>query len=286
VLNLPEHLAHIKPDTLPPRAWFMLLFKGYQDGVAEDPVDCSGEPITWTALPDSCVEGEPEAVEVLPRKVLADDDLLVRHAGGEYWFGWAPYRRFENGMEEGPLAVARTNKGKLEARALGTLRAYRTRARLEVRKLGEHFVLSAEGEHCQTPESCQRATRLMWLDRQRFRVRPVRSASVRNCLGPAWFPHVEVIETNLSARWRRVLQRDLALAYVDGVMSIDEHVTVNDRDLDAPSMPPRLFREAQAQIKLSVEGGEFMSEGQSLWNAIKTQDGSTELPSAPPTDPL
>lgn len=279
VLHLPEHLAHVKPDQMPARGWYQLLFKGYQDGIGEDPVDCSGEPIVWTPLPDTCAEREPEAHEVLPRKPLDPDELIVRHAGGEYWFAWAPYRRFENGMAEGPFAVARNYKGDLEARALGTLRAYTERARLEVRKLGDQYILVAEGEHCVKPGDCQRATRLMWLDRQRFRMRPQRASTVRSCLGPAWFPHVEVIERKLSDRWTRVLQRSLSLAYEEKFISIDEHITVNDRDVAQPNLPPRLFREAQAQIRISVDGGEFLSEGQSLWTAIRTEDGSTELPS-------
>ncbi len=285
VLHLPEYLQHINPDTLPPRAWFQLLFKGYRDGIGADPVDCSGEPVEWTPLPEACIEKEPNPPE-LPRKALVPEDLIVRHAGGEYWFGWAPYRRFDNGMGEGPLAVARLHKGNLEARALGNLRTYVGRARLEVRKLGEHFVLVAEGEHCTKPGECQRATRLMWLDRQRFRVRPLRSATVRNCLGPAWFPQVETIESQISTRWKRVLTRSLALAFEGDHVTIDEHVTVNDRDLEQPSLPPKLFREAQAQLKVSLEGGELLSEGQSLWNAIRIEDGSTELPEAPGDQPL
>jgi hypothetical protein len=277
VLPLPEHLAHAQPDQVPGRGWYQLLFKGYRDGIGEDPVDCSGEPVVWTPLPDSCTEREPESSEILPRKPLSDEDVIVRHAGGEYWFAWAPYRRFQNGMGEGPIAVARNHKGKLEARALGTLRAYTQRARLEVRKLGDQHILAAEGEYCEKPNVCQRATRLMWLDRQRFRVRPQRASTVRNCLGPAWFPQVEIIERKLNARWSRVLQRSLALAYDEKYIAIDEHVTVNDRDVEQPSLPPKLFREAQAQIRLSIEGGEFLSEGQSLWSAIRMEDGSTQI---------
>jgi hypothetical protein len=286
VLHLPEHLQHVNTEQLPAKGWFQLLFKGYRDGVAEDPVDCSGEPIQWTGLPDACTEHEPEAVEVLPRKPLGSESLIVRHAGGDYWFAWAVYRRFNNGMGEGPFAIARIRKGDLEARALGTLRAYTERPRLEVRKLGaEHYILVAEGERCQKPVACERATRMMWLDRQRFRVRPLRSATVRNCLGPAWFPQSETFERTLSSRWKRSLQRNVALAYELDHITIDEHVTVNDRDMDQPSLPPRLFREAQAQLKVTIDGGEFLSEGQSLWSAIRTEDGSTEL-STPPADPL
>lgn len=284
VSRLPEHLAHTAPDQLPAEQWFKLLFKGFHDGTGgEDPVDCSGEPIEWSPDPASCVDREPPARELLPRRPLQSADLIVRHAGGDYWFGWAPYRRFDGGMGEGPVAIARLHEGRLEARALGTLRAYTKRARLEVRKLGKQHILTAEGETCVEPGDCQRGMRLMWLDRQRFRVRPLRSATVRNCLGPAWFPMAEVTHVRLNARWQRVLSRSISLAFEQDHILLDEHVTVNDRDVGQPSLPPRLFREAQAQLKITIEAGELLSAGQSLWSAIRMEDGSTELP-APPTD--
>jgi len=282
--RLPAHLAHTKPDQLPAEQWYKLLFKGFHDGTGgEDPVDCSGEPVEWTPDPTTCVDKEPPARELFPRQPLQSADLIVRHAGGEYWFGWAPYRRFEGGMSEGPIAIARLHEGRLEARALGTLRAFTKRARLEVRKLGKQHILTAEGESCVKPNDCQRGMRLMWLDRQRFRVRPLRSATVRNCLGPAWFPLLEVTNVRLNARWHRVLSRSIALAFEQDYILLDEHVTVNDRDVGQPSLPPRLFREAQAQLKITIEAGELLSAGHSLWSAIRMEDGSTELP-APPTD--
>lgn len=287
---LPSHLRDTAPDALPAVVWYELLFKGYRDGISDDLVDCSGEPLAFTPLPGSCVQGEPESHLRQRRHTLRADELIVRHAGGDYWFGWAPYLAFDNGMSEGPLAIARVHAGKLEARALGNLRAYATRARLEVRKLGRAHILVAEGEWCgaslaseaqaetSRASTCARGTRLLWLDRQRFRERPLRSATVRSCLGPAWFPQTDRRELRLSARWSRTLQRDLALAYEDELITVDEHITVNDHDLSSPSLPPRRFREAQARMRVSLEAGELLSEGQSLWNAIRIEDGATGGP--------
>lgn len=286
---LPSHLQHTAPDALPAVVWYELLFKGYRDGISEDLVDCTGEPLAWTPLPSACVEGEPESSARQRRRKLRADELIIRHAGGEYWFGWAPYLAFDNGMSEGPLAIARVHGGKLEARALGNLRAYTRRVRLEVRKLGRAHILVAEGEWCGAsstvqssaeaarPKVCARGTRLLWLDRQRFRERPLRSATLRSCLGPAWFPQTDVRETRLSTRWSRTLQRDLALAYEDELITVDEHITVSDQDLSSPSLPARRFREAQARIRVSLEAGELLSEGQSLWNAIRIEDGATSV---------
>jgi len=287
---LPAHLQHSAPNALPAVVWYELLFKGYRDGISDDLVDCTGEPLAWTPLPSSCVEGEPESSARQRRRTLGASELIIRHAGGEYWFGWAPYLAFDNGMSEGPLAIARVHAGKLEARALGNLRAYTRRVRLEVRKLGRAHILVAEGEWCGAassvpasaaaprPAVCTRGTRLLWLDRQRFRERPLRSATLRSCLGPAWFAQTDVRETQLSTRWSRRLQRDLALAYEDELITVDEHITVNDQDLSSPALPARRFREAQARIRISLEAGELLSEGQSLWNAIRTEDGATSVP--------
>jgi CRP-like cAMP-binding protein len=165
--------------------------------------------------------------------------------------------------------------------------------RLEVRKLGRQHILVAEGEWCGTDAyllsrpgapgaaTCARGTRLLWLDRQRFRERPLRSATVRSCLGPAWFPQTDLREAKLSTRWTRTLQRDLALAYEDERILVDEHITVNDQDAQQPSLPARKFREAQARIRVTLEAGELLSEGQSLWTAIRTQDGNTTPQPAP-----
>lgn len=276
-LTLPKHLAHTQPDALPADTWYSLLFKGYRDGLDPDPVDCSGEPIVWSSLPESCTE--QEAVSAIKQRAqkLTAEQLVIRHAGGDYWFGWAPYTQFENGLSEGPIAIVRVHEGKLEARAIGNLRSYAGKSRLEVRALGAEHVLVAEGERCTAPGHCLRATRLMWLDRQRFRVRPLRSLTVRTCLGPAWFPHEEKLERKLNGHWTRVLQRTTALAYKEDAISLQEHIVVHDRDLDRPTLPPRLFRDAQAQLSLTIQAGEFLSEGQSLWKAIRLQDASTEL---------
>lgn len=273
--RLPEHLAHKNPDQLPASQWFKLVFKGYTEGSAPQPVDCLGEPIQWTPLPDDCDVSEPVTGGAPSARALAEKSLIVRHAGGDYWYGWAIFREYPNGMAEGPIAIARNHHGRLEARALGTLRAYASRPRLEVRRIGDSHVLTAEGERCEEGGPCQRAVRMMWLDRQRFRQRPLRSATVRQCLGPAWFPMTEVATRRVNQRWERKLQRDLALAFEPGGITIDEHILVNDRDLDQPSLPPRLFREAQARISIQVTGGELLAEGHSLWKSIQIEDGST-----------
>lgn len=279
-LKLPKHLQHTNPDSLPAAMWHELMFKGYRDRLGHDPVDCSGEPITWPLLPESCIEQEPASRVRERHEKLTPSQLIVRHASGDYWFGWAPYLVFENGMSEGPITIARLHEGKLEARAIGSLRSYTGKARLEVRRLGNEHILVAEGEYCPAPEACSRATRLMWLDRQRFRLRPLRSATIRSCLGPAWFPHLETIERQVQEHWTRVLQRTTALSYGPEEITLQERIVVLDRDMERPTLPPRTFRDAQAEMRLFIQDGEFMSEGQSLWKAIKIEDGSTELSDA------
>jgi len=276
-LTLPKHLQHTQPDALPASVWYQLLFKKDRGDLSDDPVDCAGEPIRWSELPGSCGAEEPRARQVTGRagEPLTQSDLVVRHAGGDYWFGWAPFLRFDDGESEGPLAIARVHHGKLEVRAIGNLRAYTRHARLAVRKVGVQRLLVAEGEHCDSRPTCSRGTRLMWLDRQRFRMRPLRAATVRDCLGPAWFPQTDVRETRLGTRWRRTLQRDVALSFEPDHIVIDEHITVNDRDDEQPSLPARLFREAQSQLRITVHAGELLSEGHSLWDTIRIEDGAT-----------
>jgi hypothetical protein len=272
---LPPLLAHKSPNALPAQAWFELMFKGYQDGIPEDAVDCAGEPVEWPEL-SRCVEGEPRSVLVERRTQLGSEQLVVRHAGGDYWFGWAPFKRFADGMQEGPLVIARNRAGKLEVRAAGTLRAFAAHAKLEVREVASQHLLIAEGERCTAP-GCERATRLMWLDRQRFRARPLRSVSQRQCLGPAWFPHHEQVAVEQGPRWRRVLERELSLAFDAHGLVVDEHIRVRDHDLSQPSLPPRAFRDAAAQLRVEPVQGELISEGHSLWRSIQREDAATHV---------
>lgn len=274
-LVLPKHLRDSNPDTLPGPVWYELLFKGYRAGLPQDLVDCSGETISAPTVQASCAEGEPDRAKLaLP----LEQDVVVRHADGGYWFVWAPYVRFESGLREGPVAIARIRDDRLEVRALGTLRGYGERVHLETRRLGSQHILVAEGEHCRAGGACERATRLMWLDRQRFRERPLRSSTIRSCLGPAWLPHAETRKSKLGVRWERTLRRELALGFDDDAIVVDEHILVNDQDLEQRAAPPKLFREAQAQMKISLSEGEFLMEGKSLWPAVLIEDGSTSTP--------
>lgn len=271
---LPKHLVHTKPDALPASVWYGLLIKGYAKTAASDAVDCSGEPIAWAEPEARCADVDHASRTA--RGPIKDDELVVRSAGGEFWFAWAPLWKLDNGMSEGPLAVAYSDGGRLEARAIGTIRGYPQRARIEVHHLGSEYILSVEGEHCAAPSQCTRATRLAYLDRQRFRGRPLRAASVRSCLAPAWFPLSERITRKLDERWARMLTRELSLAYDESGITVDEHILVQDRDLAHASLPPRLFREAQSRMRISIREGELMTEGQSLWNSIRLEDASLQ----------
>lgn len=273
--SLPALLAHKSPNALPAQAWLELMFKGYQEGIPEDAVDCAGDPIEWPEL-TRCGAGEPSSVLVERRTKLSSEQLVVRHAGADYWFGWAPFKEFADGMHEGPLVIVRNHRGALEVRAAGTLRAYPTRVKLEVRQVGGQHLLLAEGEHCaQDDARCERATRLMWLDRQRIVSRPLRSVSQRLCLGPAWFPHQQQLEVKLSDRWSRVLQRELSLAFEERALVVDEHIRVRDHDSSQPTLPARNFREAAAQLRVAPVEGELLSEGHSLWRSIQEEDAAT-----------
>jgi len=279
---LPPPLAHVSPDALPASTWERILLKRTGDGLGADAVDCAGEPIAVAPLPTECVEPEPPAALLAEAKVLAPEHLVVRHASGDLWFVWAAYRLLASGMREGPLALVRSHAGTLEVRAAGTLRAYAAHARLEVRAVGGEHVLLAHGEHCSGDASCVRGTRLMWLDRQRFRSRPLRASTVHRCLGPAWFPEREALERRLDARWTRTLERTLALDLDASRLRVVEQVRVLDRDGEQPALPPRLFRRAQAELTIAVSEGELRSEGQSVWPAIRAQDGATDLPATAP----
>jgi hypothetical protein len=273
-VTLPPSLVHATVDTLPASLWFGLLIKGYAGTPGTDAVDCAGDSIAWAALSDGC--GDGETARPLRRGPVRDDELLLRHAGDDYWFAWAPLWKLDDGTAQGPLAIAQRRGDRLEVHAIGTVRGYPRHARIAMHRMGASYLLSVEGEHCPRPDACARGVRLATLARQRFAARPLRAASTRTCLSPAWFPLREQVTRRLDEHIERELTRDLALRFRADVLTVEERIVVRDRDRAQSGLPARLFRESASRIRVRATQGELLAEGQSLWQAIREQDAALD----------
>jgi hypothetical protein len=252
-----------------PDDWFNLLLHGFdrEQGLAPRPtLDCSGSPVVWQEpQAEECREAGPGPKPLQPRK-LTEEDLVLETVRADLRLVWVVARRFENGEGLGPVGlVERTSQG-FVVRALGSLRAYPRLSRLRLEQAGDMTVLVAEGEVCseEAPPTCRRMARVLPLRQGRFFAEAVVD-SEGTCLGPAWFPlsrqEVLVQPNGL----HRKVEFTSALAVKPEGIVLDEQVVMHDLDPRQPSMPPMLYRRAQAQRVLAVKEARLVGTEPSLW---------------------
>jgi hypothetical protein len=254
-----------------PDDWFALLLHGFdrEQGVAASPtVDCSGVPVVWQEpLQSECREPGPEAKALPPPARLTEEDLVLETIRADLRLVWVVARRFSNGEGLGPVGlVERTPRG-FVVRALGSLRAYPRQSRLRMEQAGKITVLIAEGDVCTEDGSqvCRRMARVLPLRESRFFAEAVSNSGDGACLGPAWFPlsREEVLELP-NGLHRKVEYTSTLSVKPEGIV-IDEQVVMHNLDPREPSMPPLLYRRAQAQRVLEVKETRLVGTAPSLW---------------------
>ncbi|HYI02086.1 hypothetical protein [Hyalangium sp.] len=281
-----------------PDDWFALLLHGFdrEQGVAASPtVDCSGVPVVWQEpLQSECREPGPEAQALPPPARLTAEDLVLETVRADERLVWVVSRRFSNGEGLGPVGlVERTPRG-FVVRALGSLRAYPRQARLRLEENENFKVLVAEGDVCTDdgPPVCRRMARVLPLRQGRFFAEAVSNSGDGGCLGPAWFPlsREEVLELP-NGLHRKVEFTSTLSVKPEGVV-LDEQVVMHNLDPREPSMPPLLYRRAQAQRVLEVKDARLVGTAPSLWVKLMEPElqAGAKLQSAPssqkPTEPL
>jgi len=259
-----------------PDDWFALLLHGFdrQQQVAPSPtVDCSGVPVVWQEPQlDECREPGPQAKALPPPAKLSEEDLVMETVQPNQRLVWVVARRFSNGEGLGPIGlVERTLEG-FSVRALGSLRAYPKQARLRLEETGKEEtrktrLLIAEGEACteETPPVCRRMARVLPLRQGRFFAEAVASGGDGSCLGPAWFPLSREEVLTLPNGWHRRVEFTSTLAVKPEGIVLDEQVVMHNLDPRQPSMPPLLYRRAQAQRVLEVKDARLVGTSPSLW---------------------
>jgi hypothetical protein len=261
----------LKSDIPTPDDWFALLLHGFdrQQGTASSPsIDCSGVPVVWQEpQPSECREPGPEAKALPPPARLTEEDLVLDTVSANLRLVWVVARRFSNGEGLGPVGlVERTPEGYV-VRALGSLRAYPRQARLRLEETKTATLLVAEGEVCteDTPPVCRRMARVLPKRQERFFAEAVVSSSDGSCLGPAWFPLSREQVFVLPNGWHRRVEFTSTLAVKEEGVVLDEQVVMHNLDPRQPSMPPLLYRRAQAQRLLEVKEARLVGTSPSLW---------------------
>lgn len=254
-----------------PDDWFALLLHGFsrERGVAPSPtVDCSGVPVMWRE-PEAaeCRESGPEPKALPPPERLTEEDLVLETVRADLRLVWVVARRFDNGEGLGPVGlVERTSQG-FVVRALGSLRAYPRQSRLRLEQAGNITVLVAEGDVCtdEGPPVCRRMARVLPLRQGRFFAEAVSSSEDGSCLGPAWFPLSREETLTLPNGLQRKVEFTSTLAVKPEGIVIDEQVVMHNLDPHEPSLPPLLYRRAQAQRVLAVKDARLVGTIPSLW---------------------
>ncbi|MDY7225760.1 hypothetical protein [Hyalangium rubrum] len=252
-----------------PEDWFALLLHGFdrEQGLAPRPsLDCSGSPVVWQEPQgEECREAGPEPKPLPPEK-LTEEDLVLETVRADTRLVWVVARRFDNGEGLGPVGlVERTPQG-FVVRALGSLRAYPRQSRLRLEQAGSTTVLVAEGEVCtdEAPAVCRRMARVLPLRQGRFFSEAVVS-SEGACLGPAWFPLSREQVLLLPGGLQRKVEFTSTLAVKPEGIVLDEQVVMHELDPNQASMPPLLYRRAQAQRVLAVKDARLVGTSPSLW---------------------
>jgi hypothetical protein len=282
--------ARVVPN---PDDWFALLLHGFdrEQGVAPRPtLDCAGSPVLWQEpQEEECREPGPETKALPPPERLTEEDLVLDTVRADLRLVWVVARRFENGEGLGPVGlVERTAQG-FVVRALGSLRAYPRQSRLRLEQSGPVTLLIAEGEVCtdDAPPICRRMARVLPLRQGRFFAEPVASSDGA-CLGPAWFPLSREQVLELPNGLHRKVEFTSALAVKPEGIVVDEQVVMHDLDPRQPSMPPMLYRRAQAQRMLAVQETRLVGLTPSLWVRLMETEllaGAKALESIPAPKP-
>jgi hypothetical protein len=216
---------------------------------------------------DECREPGPEAKPIPPASRLTEEDLVLETVRADLRIVWVVAKRFENGEGLGPVGLVERAPEGFIVRALGSLRADPRQSRLRLEQAGDVTVLIAEGDVCteEAPPVCRRMARVLPLRQGRFFAEAVTSSSDGSCLGPAWFPLSREEVLVLPNGLHRKVEFTSTLSVKPAGIVLDEQVVMHNLDPRQPSMPPLLYRRAQAQRVLAGKDIRLQGAEPSLW---------------------
>jgi hypothetical protein len=250
--------------------WLALLLRGYDrsTGRATVPaIDCANLQVRWEGPAAACADGAL-ATTILPPRPLEEADVVVSPPSDGHRLVWVMTNRFAAGDALGPVAVVEEERGRLVVRALGTLRAYPGKAALRLERIGATTVLVAEGELCAAGGAgCVRSARIMPLRADYFRQEQLYTEA-GTCASAAWLDLSRAESEPLPSGWSRRYRLDATLAFGPEGLRVAEHVQVHDLDPREPQTPPRLYRNAEGEREIRVQGGRMVATGAPLWTKV------------------
>ena len=255
------------PAEVLPEEWAALLLHGYDartgtvDGAA---LDCTGAPVAWSEVTDTCAVREEPPPKPLPRRgpppavvaTLSERERLV----------WVPLLGTADGDALGPLARVRVDPGALAVVALGTARGAPDRASLRLEKLGGVDVAMVEGQRCQGAV-CQRPVRLVPQRGRRFIGEPFFTLTSA-CAGPAIVWAHRQLEQGAGPGVTRVFELDSTLAPGPAALAVHEQLSIRERDPHAPGGAGSVVRRAQDDRSITLDGAKMRVDRPSLWTRL------------------
>ena len=233
----------------------------------------------------ACIKREAAALPPRPLDGEKDLELIALEEGKA--LVWVRTDYFEDGDALGPIAVAEYRKNGLAIRALGALRANPNRVRLRLEPMGEGTVLVVESMVC--PEGgdaskCARVMRLVPREGDRFVERPLFDEKTNACLGPATFPLAKFEELQRDDGTIRRFELARTIDFEEGVVTVNEQVTIKDIDPSQPDAPPAVFRKAQIERTLVLDGA-GLKTSEPLWERMMAEHGSLQVKADVPATP-
>ncbi len=269
-------------NDVPPDIWFSLILKSYNvksHEPARPARDCTNKPLEiQDEQAAACVKSDSPALP--PRALDGDKDLELFPIEGEDGKAlvWVRTDYFEDGDALGPIAIAEYRKNGIAIRALGALRANPNRVRMRLESMGEGTVLVVESMVCppDDPAKCARVMRLVPREGDRFVERPLYDAKTNACLGPAKFELSRFEELQRDDGIIRRFELARTFDFKEGVVTVNEQVTIKDVDPSQPDAPPAVFRKAQIERKLQLDGS-GLKTSEPLWERLMAEHGSVRV---------
>jgi hypothetical protein len=267
-------------NDVPPDIWFALILKSY-NAKTHEPArptrDCTNKPVVVEdEQAAACLAYEAAALPSRPLDGEKDLELIALEEGKA--LVWVRTDYFEDGDALGPIAVAEYRKNGLAIRALGALRANPNRVRMRLEPMGEGTVLVVESMVCPEGDAskCARVMRLLPREGDRFVERPLYDEKTNTCLGPAAFPLTKLEEIVRDDGSIRRFELARTISFEEGVVTVNEQVMIKDIDPTQPDAPPAVFRKAQIERQLKLDGTGLKTT-EPLWERLMAEHGSVRV---------
>jgi hypothetical protein len=275
--------AQAEGASLDPALWTSILVANYdrvKQTTSGPGKDCRGALIEYKSAPQSL--GCPKRNFEFPAThAQANEATAIEAPLSEGAFLlWTPVSFAQNGDALGPLAFGQWTPNGVDILALGTIAAHLNRATLRLESAQDTTLIAIESDRCDSENStCTREIALFVQDGDRI-VTPALVQDDGRCVGEPVFLAHRKQSVKIAANIERTFELQSSLQNGPAGLSIQEQVTVVDRDLNTPDAPPRPFREASLSRQLRVSPQKIAIQA-GLWENMLHEHGSVRPEDAP-----